>query len=58
MTDAEKLEFVKALYPNRRWAQKVDRMTRQQVHSIWYRYKDGPPVKEKETEESPQDTLF
>jgi hypothetical protein len=42
MTEVDKRAFVAALYPSRRWKQKVERMSDAQVTAIYLREQNQP----------------
>lgn len=59
MNDAQKREFVAALYPGRRWKRLVSRMSPAQVFAIWKKEQLKQEEKSKSPKpDNPQDLPF
>lgn len=53
MSVDEKREYLKALYPSKRWAKRVDRMRDDQVTAIYLKKIQEQPKEEKKDEPNP-----
>lgn len=58
MTEVDKRAFVAALYPSRRWQQKVERMSDAQVTAIYLREQNKPPKQDDKPKEGNDDIPF
>lgn len=51
-------EFVKGIYPNPNWSEKVDKMDDDQVIAIFLRIKESPPDEQEPDQIPGQERLF
>lgn len=58
MTEVDKRAFVAALYPSRRWKQKVERMSEAQVVAIYLREQNKSSEQDKPKESGNDDIPF